>query len=386
MKFFGLGRCRSDLLIVWVNNQLSTCSKRLLVIAKSARMLAQLGVDQGYEVAAVDCFADSDTQQLAAPVMKVSTLALSDVKPALERVDQEFSISKVIYGSGFEGFPETLAYLEKNWPVSGNSTVTFKRLLDKRDFFRQLGELSIPHPKVEFDLPAENGDWLWKPLRGEGGLGIRRYKPVANHSGGYWQLYQPGKAMSVLFIVSHVGVELIGFNEQWTQESTNGQSFLFAGIMSNILLPDPVRDLVMSWAVKLASVYKLVGLNSMDFIFHEGACYVLEINARISASAQLYGKTVLSKHLEACAGRISSALEPSRRIRAYQIFYAQRQLEILPNIAWPEWVVDRPNAGAIVRTGEPICSIIAAGKNSGKVRKILDRQQRTLKNLLEIGL
>lgn len=359
--------------------------KCLLVIAKSARMLVQMCVDAGCDAVAIDCFADSDTRHMAMHTMKVSSLALAEVLTAVESVRQVYGVVDLLYGSGFESHPETLAYLEKHWRIIGNTAATFQQVQDKREFFARLGSLSIPHPLVAFTQPDDNRDWLLKPWRGEGGLAIRCSKTSVDGTNGYWQQFLEGRSMSVLFAASRNKVELIGFNEQWTVDLDSRHAFMFAGITSHAEVSDNVRRQMAEWLAVLSATYGLQGLNSLDFIIHDGSCYVLEINARISASAQLYGKAMLLKQMQACLGRLDDSVELSSLPSAYKIVYAQKPLSVPAGLTWPEWAVDRPNPGTIVATGEPICSIIATGKNSRQVLENLHQQQLFIENILETG-
>ncbi len=360
--------------------------KCLLVIAKSARMLVQMCIDSECEVVAIDCFADSDTRRMAKQTYQVASLAWGDIRTAVEAVRKGHGLTELVYGSGLETYPETLSYLEKDWRIIGNSAAVFEGVQEKRDFFARLDSLSIPHPLVMFSEPKDGVQWLLKPWRGEGGLGISWGNVSADFAGGYWQRYIEGRSMSVLFVASGDGVELIGFNEQWIVTSVGNRSFLFAGIASHAEVSESIKTEIAVCVSKLADAYQLTGLNSLDFMLQDGKFFVLEINARISASAQLYGKRLLFKHLQGCENCLDYSVQLSKEPSAYQIVFAQQNLTIPEQLAWPAWVVDRPNPGAIVATGAPICSIIATGKNSGEVRETLHRQQRILANLLETGL
>lgn len=366
--------------------QSSVFPKCMLVIAKSARMLVQMCIDSGCEAVAIDCFADSDTQQMAKQTYQVASLAWDDIKATVEAVRTGHGLTEMIYGSGLETYPETLRRLEKDWRIIGNSATIFERVQDKRDFFARLDSLSIPHPLIRFTKPEDSADWLLKPWRGEGGVGIRLGNGGADFEGGYWQRYIEGRSMSVLFVANIDGVALIGFNEQWTVTPDDKLSFLFAGIASHADVEESIKTDIVDCLSKLAENYQLRGLNSLDFMLQDGAYFVLEINARISASAQLYGKRLLLKHLQGCENYLDDSVQVSTEPTAYQIVFAQQNLTIADQLEWPAWVVDRPNPGAIVATGAPICSIIATGKNSGQVRETLHRQQRILANLLETGL
>ena len=52
------------------------------------------------------------------------------------------------------------------------------------------------------------------------------------------------------------------------------------------------------------------------------------------------------------------------------------------NIKWPVWVVDIPESNSFIHTGQPICSIIADGKNEQQVFKNLQLRQQQLSKLL----
>ncbi|MCQ8118958.1 ATP-grasp domain-containing protein [Methylomonas rosea] len=365
--------------------QSSLVPKCLLVIAKSARMLVQMCVDSGCEVVAIDCFVDSDTRQMAKQTYQVSSLAWDDISAAVAAVREIYGLTELLYGSGLEAYPETLSYLEEDWRIIGNSAATFHHIQDKRGFFARLDSLAIRHPLLVFTKPEDSVDWLLKPWRGEGGLGIRRCNSV-DFADGYWQRYIEGRSLSVLFAASRDEVELIGFNEQWVDDCYSEHPFMFGGIASHAEVPVAIQTEIADCLGRLAKSYELRGLNSLDFMLQGDNCYVLEINARISASAQLYGKSLLMKHLQAYQNRLDASVELSKEPSAYQIIYAQKKVTIPERLTWPIWVVDRPNPSAIVATGEPICSIIASGKNSGQVLDNLHRQQRILANLLETGL
>ncbi|WP_415880527.1 ATP-grasp domain-containing protein [Methylomonas sp. TEB] len=356
------------------------------MIAKSARMLVQMCVDSGWEVVAIDCYADSDTRQMAKMVYQVTSLALSDVRAALEEAGRRYRLTELLYGSGLESQQATLVYLENHWRIIGNSAAIFQSVQDKCDFFVRLALFSIPYPEVVYSRPNENDYWLLKPWRGEGGLVIRRCSVGDDAEYGYWQRHIEGRSMSVLFVATSGGIELIGFNEQWLADCSSEHPFMFGGVLSRAEVPDAVQTLMAGWLLKLSAAYGLRGLNSLDFILDEGDCYVLELNARISASAQLYGKSVLRKHLQAFQDNPDENLEVSVLPSAYKIVFARNPVTISEGFEWPSWTADRPNPGSIVATGEPICSIIATGKNSGQVLDNLHRQQRILANLLETGL
>ncbi|MGZ4999459.1 MAG: ATP-grasp domain-containing protein [Methylomonas sp.] len=366
----------------------SRIPQQLLVIAQSARMLAQMAVDAGFTPIAIDCFADSDTRQLALDAAKVSSLRFGDVQDVLERMRDKYGLTHVVYGSGFEAYTETLVCLENDWVVLGNSAGVFTQFQDKPAFFSRLAQLSIPYPETVFSRPKGDDIWLAKPMRGEGGVGIRFYDPTstADSGGCYWQRFLDGEALSVSFVAYRNKIKVLGFNRQWTAAIADGeQPFLFAGIANHADVSSEHRLQVCEWLDKLAKIYALRGLGSLDFVVSNGCCYVLEINARIPASAQLYGAGVFAQHVRACLGYVDNTVVERAPPAAYQIVYTQKNIQISGEVSWPEWVRDRPDGGAIIGKGQPICSIIAAGKKPGQVFKLLRHRQQVIEKLLNTG-
>ena len=361
-------------------------SKKVLVIAQSARMLVQMAVDSGVEAIAIDCFADVDTRELAVLAFKVDSLALADLKPILLKLQRDFGLIAVVYGSGFECFIDSLVYLEQHWPVLGNSSSLFKQFQAKPSLFQTFNRLSISYPEIRFTAPDNlSAKWLIKPMQGEGGLGIRFYSEVEPISSSmYWQRYCSGQSYSALFLSSADSVQVIGFNRQLIVADSEDY-FKFAGLIGQIQLPFAIRELIEQWLKKIHSVYPLKGLGSLDFMLENGQCYLLEINARVPASAQLYGKQIFKKHIQACLGSLDKTLQLPLVSSAYRVIYAKREICISDGVFWPKWVVDRPESGAIISKGQAICSIIANGKNSRQVSLQLIRRQRFMENLLKTG-
>ncbi|MCQ8128550.1 ATP-grasp domain-containing protein [Methylomonas rivi] len=357
---------------------------KLLVIARSARMLAQLAVDAGFQAVAVDCYADLDTVALAAETVKVDNLAAAIIQPVIEALASRHGLTHMVYGSGFEHYAESLDYLESRLILLGNTAALFRRFQDKPAFFQHLKQLSIKHPETVFSAPAEGGDWLLKPMRGEGGVGIARFADgqTVDARRFYWQRYLVGEAFSVLFAAGLGQVRVLGFNRQWAV-GNDKRRYLFAGVSNHADVSPRNRALLAEWLEKLVGLYPLQGLGSLDFIVHDGECHVLEINARIPASAQLYGTSVFNKHCLACLGVIDDAdwVRPA----GFQIIFARNELLVPVGLSWPEWAVDRPAGGVFIGKGAPVCSIIAAGNDAAQVETRLRHRQIIIDNFINTG-
>jgi predicted ATP-grasp superfamily ATP-dependent carboligase len=360
-------------------------TKTVLVIAYSARALSQMAVDAGYNVVAIDCFGDVDTRRLTLRSVVIPHFQLSVVADAMNAMMEIVSVDAVLFGAGFEQQPASLHYLQQHFPVLGVEAACFCRLNDKSDFFESLQQLQIPYPATRFELPLPDSVGLLKPLMGQGGVGIDLVDATLLEipDGYYWQQRVAGEAFSVLFVGHVQGVSVLGFNRQWTRCASPEHEYVFAGIANQALLPDSVKQLVSQWLMQLSTRYRLRGLGSLDFMVGEQGCFCLEVNARVPASAQLYGRQILSVHAAACTGQIIDLDDFSFDAAAYQLLYANQTVQIPADMAWPDWVVDIPDTGAIVEKDQPLCSIICRDNSPDAVAQSLLRRTETLTLLLE---
>jgi predicted ATP-grasp superfamily ATP-dependent carboligase len=359
----------------------------ILIVASSGRMLAQAARNAGLNPLVIDLFADLDTQCHAKAFKQIPSLAEEHLIPSVDYFIEHYAITHVIYGSGFEYYPESLRYLGSRLIVLGNLSETFIKLHDKPAFFSSLDKLNIPHPEVCYYAPDCSDNWLVKPMRGQGGLGIKRYYPQERaDSAVYWQKYQAGTQHSVLFLANGQEVQVIGFNTQWTVSLNENQEFIFSGIMNSCGLLNDQKELITDWLKKLVPFFALKGLNSLDFIQAGDKSLVLEINPRPSASMQLYDADLLNRHVKASRGELTDYRLPAG-YTGYQIVYAKQDMLIPEAFAWPKWCMDLPECGVMCRTGQPICSIIVHQKRAQSVmNELLIKQLNLIKGIYPHGI
>lgn len=344
----------------------------LLIIANSGRMLAQAACDAGFKAVVIDCFADVDTQALAIDSYQVESLAISDIKAAIEPLKSQFKTC--IYGSGFETYQQSLFFLAEHFQLLGNSAEIFLALHNKADFFQRLQQLDICFPTVSFSTPLSNNKYLKKPFDSQGGLNIQvvNKHETSKHPRYYYQAYLEGQTLSALFVSDGKQASIIGFNRQWTEQ----HGFVFSGIINHTKLSANHQKILQLWVDKLTASYDLLGLCSLDFIVYKNNCYVLEINPRPPASMQLYGKNILTTHIKACQGQLEDITHSKNKTyTAYQIIYAPSTIQIPNNMEWLSNCCDLPQVNAIISKGQPICSMIVSGKNPQRVLEDLQQKQ-----------
>ena len=360
----------------------------ILIIANSGRMLAQAAFHANFKPLVIDLFADLDTQEYAEDFIKVPNLSVGDIALATELFATKYAVKQVIYGSGFEKYPESLAYVAEHLTVLGNSVDSFVASQDKQRFFAILKQLDIPYPAVCFTKPPlTKQGWLIKPLHGQGGVGIKHYSNTEVDEPVYWQKLITGTSHSVLFLANGVNAQIVGFNTQWVDETNNTECFIFSGVINQADLLVAHQELIAQWLQKLVPIFTLKGLNSLDFIqTQDQQLFVLEINPRPSASMQLYSADLLQQHINSCHGELD-LITPQVHYTAYQIVYAPDDMTIPEHFNWPEACMDLPNYGVTCRKGQPICSIIAHHEQAQLLKAaLMIKQHNLLKGLNSYGI
>ena len=360
----------------------------ILIVANSARMLAKAAKRTNIKSLVIDLFADLDTISYAEDFYQVPSLSVECLAPVVDDLIKRYAIKYMIYGSGFEYYPNSLSYLNGRLSVFGNTPDTFVRLQDKRVFFGALDQFSIPYPTACFSEPVSDGCWLIKPLLGQGGVGISRHITTSfSQPAVYWQKYQQGISSSVLFLANGKKTHVIGFNTQWTTALSESQAFIFSGIMNYVDLSDTQKNLIATWVHELALFFGLKGLNSLDFIQSGNNFFVLEINPRFSASMQLYDADLLLGHIKVSQGGACDCRVNQDGFTGYQVVYAEQDIMIPDDFVWPEGCMDLPKFGVTCRAGQPICSIIAHQEQAQSVRAALMTKQLNLLNgLISYGI
>ncbi|SNR71143.1 Predicted ATP-dependent carboligase, ATP-grasp superfamily [Methylobacillus rhizosphaerae] len=316
----------------------------------------------GYDVLALDIFADSDTEQLATQVFRLpyadGGFDPAGFEAALATIAARHEVLGFVYGSGFEANPQLLETAAHYFPVVGNSASVVKQAKAVPDFFRTLDALGIPHPPVSMEVPALLAGWLHKQAGGSGGTHIRRLEAGGRkNAGSYYQQELAGIPVSLLFAAHAGDAHVIGYNRQ-SVAAHGDLPFRYGGLVTNVALPDTCRKILYVAAQHLTRVLKLRGLNSIDaMLTPTGDTYILELNPRLTASAGLYHSIpgLMQLHL----GEGASALDIGRQASAQAVVYAEYDAIVPEGLEWPEWAADIPVAGSHIAAGDPLCTVYA---------------------------
>ena len=353
-----------------------------LIIAASARFLAEAAAACGYALSTVDGFADVEVRTLAERAVRVPLnedgLDGRAVREACARLLQEREFAGLVIGPGLDAQPELLAQLSSQLPLMSNAAEVFALCCDRRRFTEQLRRVNIPHPAAcndRFTLLKRAG------ASGGGHVRFTRRDAVIKDSRSYLQTYLPGTVVSHLFFAGREGITTIGWNTQWQSRHDESRPFCYGGAVNRSALDAALRGRTEDYAARLTQAFSLVGMNNVDYIVCADELHLLELNPRMSATMQLHeDKTgaLFAGHLEACRSSSLPGLPPPQAPRAHAVLYASDALAIPDDFHWPDAACDRPVGATRLSPGEPICTLTAAAVTAADA---LTRLQDTIRTM-----
>ena len=361
-------------------------------MALSARGYAQAAVACGYDVITLDAFADSDTCSVAKQAFKLKfredSLDITEFKHLFSTLDFS-NCAGFLYGSLFDDLPDLLAWVADCMPIIGNAPAVM-RMAKQYDFFALLDDLAIKHPEVS----RKKQLGLIKQLGGTGGTHIQTC--LADSAGlsnklehtQYYQQKIEGIPVSLLFVADGKSAQTVGFNLQLLAPTAK-IPYRYGGAVSQYPLPHSTRQVFESAAQKLTKSLSLRGCNSLDAVFDGQDLWVLELNPRLSASFHLY-PNMMAAHLQGCAGS-ASRLPIYNHAVAHYVLYAEKEMVISADFAWPVDAMDIPStiagqSNVKIAQDMPICSICAEAETVEAALKFALQRANELRQCLILGV
>jgi predicted ATP-grasp superfamily ATP-dependent carboligase len=374
-----------------LNSSMQTQHIPILIFAQSGRFLAESATQSGYRVWVADCYGDTDLLAVVErwhplpPFAELTHETITAYLSELSRGEQ----CMLMCGSGIEHCYHLLFPLPVNIQLIGNTPDTVHTIKTPALFFDLLEQHDFNYPDTQFDeVPCNDLTWLKKQATGLGGTHIE-YAMLATdkikaHS--YYQRFVSGNSGSCLFLADGHHARLVSINRQQLAPD-NQHPFRLGRIESAWQLSASHNDYLDKVVNQLTVASDLVGLNSLDFIISDlNKLLILEINPRVSASAELVSNTatLFQQHLDACLGqlpRVQSLLNQSFASLFYH--YAMSELIIPDNMLWPVECHDLPAAGLTIKQGWPICtSRVEPHENAPASQLHLLIEQKILKQLI----
>jgi predicted ATP-grasp superfamily ATP-dependent carboligase len=368
--------------------------KPWLLVGLSVRPLAVAAAAGGYDICAIDAFADRETLAACAgkvvklPVSRGWRIGAGGLGHALCEMRRRYAptgFTGIVACGGFEAAPELLDLLAETAPLVGNDAATTNRVREPRSWFTLLARIGAPCPAVSFSPPTLRRDWLVKSAGGSGGWHVRAWHPNSPLAAdAYFQRRAPGRPASALFLGDGLDARVIGW--QWqTLAPTEELPWRYGGVMTANDMAATVRRRIGTIVAAIVAETGLRGLCGLDFLVDGEKLGVLELNPRPTASVALYpDRDLFALHRDASAGRLPTmaAMPPDRAetVAAVgeSVFYAPAPLAIPAEFPWPGWCCDVPAGAVRLKRDEPVCSIRATVTSAATVRATLARHLHTL--------
>lgn len=358
-------------------------SEVMLIVAISARALAQSAGRAGWRAAAVDAFGDDDARAaclelVVAPNIQDS-FAQCDLDALVAPLVRAHRPAGIVYGAGFEDCPDQLTRLARHAPLFGAAAAAVAKAKDPIRFSNLCAAAGLLHPEIETTSPLRPDDWLLKRAGGSGGRHIQNAAGRTRSAGDYWQRRIEGRSVSLLFACDETAFSPLGWSQQWTSPAPDAP-YRYGGAAGPI--EGPAAPEVYDALSRLATALGLNGLASADFIDDGRRLWLLEINPRPGATLDVFDDAadpLMRRHLGATKVA-PPPLRAGKNIKASAIVYAEEDVVIACR-EWPVWVADRPPAGALVPTGAPLCTVFARGESLPRLRTSVAARARDVLEL-----
>ncbi len=325
-------------------------------VARSARYA-------GYEVYAITYYEDADLR-LYAKIMNV------EIDPKIIAALAEELDAWIVLCSGFE------CLRVEN--VLGTPPRVAEKVVNKLKFYKTLDRVGLPFPELTDEEPS-----ILKPIRGGGGLGIRRFD--GHLPKGYLrQRYIAGTPCSVSLLVGDGWIVPVAVNEMlvgWG-EMFAPTEFTYVGNITPFRTEKRIIDL----AVEVCELFDVLGSVGVDFIVADEP-YILELNPRFQGSLDSIewslDVNIFRLHVSAIEGKRPEVPKP-RRFACRAVMFSPSSLEVRARLTGNPFYADIPNPGERFEKGEPVVSILSSGKDrSDVISKILRRRDLFLKVRME---
>ncbi len=288
-----------------------------MIVGASVRALTMSAVKGGYGVDAFDLFADWDTKKFLRPTDSLTRISnFEDVLSYKSWADCDGAI----IAGGMENRIGLVAEIEKQIPILGSASESLLRLADAPRIFELLKKngLQVPESKSQLDDSDDPAKWLSKNAKSSGGMSVKFANELAdakNKSGNYFQKLINGGCMSVVMVGAAGKASCVGVSLQLVGDSDFGASpFQYCGSVGPIDLDAKKLDAVQRIGNVLVQEFGIKGLFGFDFINNSDGVFPIDINARVTASAELYesafgdhGDTdsLIDLHVKSCASGFS---------------------------------------------------------------------------------
>jgi predicted ATP-grasp superfamily ATP-dependent carboligase len=370
----------------------------LLILGASTRAAAFSARRAGLRPWCVDLFADADLQRR----FPVRRLAMDAYPHGILAALHEAPAGPILYTGGLENYPDLLARIDR--PIWGTPPDVLRRVRSPFTLAEVLRQSGLPTLVVRSEPPS-SGDsrrWLLKPLRGSGGVGIRRYQRGArlDRRTHYLQEWSGGDCHSAVFLgLADRRAILVGVSKLIRPAWTHAPAFHYAG---SVVTHSFNRTGVEGIGACVARTFGVIGLFGVDFAVHVNPAIgraqpvVLEVNPRYTASAEIHERAhdrpLLDLHRAVFEGRPVHVDPPgSQTVLGKAILYARARLVFPADGPWSQALTrddldaeyaDIPHPGEVIPRGRPVMTLIASGATEAECLDALRQKTEALDRYL----
>ena len=332
---------------------------RVLVVAVSARMLAELAAADGYQVTALDRFGDVDLRAVAPG-------ATAPSNEAMAALAADVVADAVVYGAGLENRPDLVARLADGHELLGTPPELLAPVRDPWALAAaaRAAGARAPDTHPAGKPPVKPGPWLRKPRAGGGGRGVRRWAGGRLAATEILQRRVHGLSCSAVAIGDGRRAVVLGVTEQLHRP----RAFQWMGNVAPPRLPaSELAELdgrLRAVCDEVAARFGVRGAFGVDAIWDGRHPWVLEVNPRPPAGLELFGPGTFEAHV--CGARglglpVTGKPPATTCAKVKLVLFADRDLCAPDPGWWPAGLVrDIPHAGETIARGAPVCTLLSA--------------------------
>lgn len=346
----------------------------VILLGASVRAAAVSALRAGLTPWCADLFGDADLMRLA-PLRKVS---LDAYPRGFIDALADAPAAPVIYTGALENRPDLVGRILAARPLWGNSPDVLRAIRNPSRWTRCLKAAELACPAIA-DTPPSGNQWLLKPRRSAGGLGILRYAGHGfNRRTHFLQERIDGLATSAVFLGNSDSAILLGITEQLVGAAwLNATGFHYAGSIGPLPLEPATAAHWRAIGAALASTFHLRGLFGVDAILRDGIPWPVEINPRYTASVEILerGSKVpfLLWHRAAFERKAPNPITApaARATWGKAVLYARATISVPSEGPWDAALTpgvdldetayaDIPHGGEIIEQGRPVLTLFAS--------------------------
>ena len=342
------------------------------------RPFMENGFRHGYDVKAADGFNDWDAKKFG-KLVTANTVNPACYPDVLKRYC-DMDGSPIIFCGPVEVDPTLIEQAAKKGGIL-NAPASAIAKSRRHDFLKQMATDGILFPKTGHDTAPDGKNFI-KDFSSAGGVGVTQDLGAKMREGQYRQQAVDGLSVGATFLtVNNHGrdsTSLMGITEHINRVSEFGQSgYHYGGIVYPADVANIHEQAIKNFGQRAAAQSGLVGWWGADFILNENSAYLLEINPRFPASAEL----IAMAHDIDLIGTQTSAINGDKcdlevgephSITATAVCYAKTDYVFNDPQEWFELGArDIPHDGEEIKQGEPVISLYAtAGSFKECMRKL----------------